>query len=197
MSKTNLVNLEGRHPIIKTRVWWQERVISSEMCDLLLNEMDWSKAHEGGILRKGETQHNHDRRKTNLLFLDTLSPIGCIMQCYIGVANVQSNWNFATSFIEPVQVGQYNVGSHYDWHCDTYNPDEFGNQRKLSSVLILSNPEDYEGGILELKDLDDPIPKLSKGSIIVFPSVLPHRVTEVTSGMRYSAVAWAVGPAFK
>jgi len=167
------------------------------MCDLILKEIDWSKGQDGGFMHAGETYINPDKRQTNLVFVNPMELVGCIMQSYIGLANIQANWNYATSYIEPVQIGHYKVGGHYDWHSDSYNPDEFGNQRKLSSILILSNPDDYEGGLLELKDLDSPIPKLPKGSIIVFPSVLPHRVTAVTSGERFTAVAWAMGPAFR
>jgi PKHD-type hydroxylase len=68
-------------------------------------------------------------------------------------------------------------------------------QRKLSAVLMLSDQNDYEGGELEIRDVD-PI-KLNQGSIIIFPSPLFHRVKEVTKGNRFSAVAWAVGPAFR
>ena len=38
---------------------------------------------------------------------------------------------------------------------------------------------------------------LSKGSIIVFPSFLWHRVKPVTKGIRYSLVMWNVGGPFK
>ena len=34
------------------------------------------------------------------------------------------------------------------------------------------------------------------GSIVVFPSWQYHRVTAVTKVIRYSLVAWAVGPPF-
>ena len=37
---------------------------------------------------------------------------------------------------------------------------------------------------------------LSKGSIIVFPSFVWHRVKPVTSGTRYSLVAWHLGNPF-
>ena len=41
-------------------------------------------------------------------------------------------------------------------------------------------------------------PKFStKGSIIFFPSFMPHQVAPVTEGVRYSLVAWFVGPPFK
>ena len=36
-----------------------------------------------------------------------------------------------------------------------------------------------------------------QGTIIVFPSMLPHRVTPVTEGVRYSLVQWFSGPDFR
>ena len=38
---------------------------------------------------------------------------------------------------------------------------------------------------------------LSKGSIVVFPSHVWHRVKPVTSGTRYSLVVWSIGDPFK
>ena len=38
---------------------------------------------------------------------------------------------------------------------------------------------------------------LSKGSIIVFPSFVWHRVKPVTKGTRYSIVMWNLGYPFK
>ena len=37
----------------------------------------------------------------------------------------------------------------------------------------------------------------NKGSIIVFPSFIFHRVTPVTKGIRYSLVNWNVGQPYK
>ena len=45
--------------------------------------------------------------------------------------------------------------------------------------------------IVQAKDI------LPKGSIIVFPSHLWHRVRPVTSGTRYSLVTWNLGKPFK
>jgi PKHD-type hydroxylase len=67
----------------------------------------------------------------------------------------------------------------------------------VSAVLFLSNPKDYEGGAFEFEDLQTQIDKPTQGSIIVFPSYVKHGVTPVTSGERYTAVCWAMGPAFK
>ena len=36
-----------------------------------------------------------------------------------------------------------------------------------------------------------------KGSLILFPAYLGHRVRPVTSGVRYSIVTWILGNSFK
>jgi len=38
---------------------------------------------------------------------------------------------------------------------------------------------------------------LPKGSIVVFPSFIWHRVKPVTKGVRYSLVMWSLGYPFK
>ena len=92
------------------------------------------------------------------------------------------------------------VGDHYDWHIDTFldTPNAF--HRKLSVTVQLSNGDDYEGGDFQLRDgtgegLDNSI--YNRGSILVFPSFLLHRVTPVTSGTRKTLVAWFEGKRFK
>ena len=69
-------------------------------------------------------------------------------------------------------------------------------RRKISIVLQLSDPEEYEGGELEMfvsKDIQK-IPK-KKGAAVLFPSYCMHRVTPVTKGERRSIVLWVSGPA--
>ena len=196
MNLTNQENLEGRWPIIKHRYWIKDCAISHEACDLIIKEAGLESSFEGGFMEKGETWHNPAMRKTQIVFNNPMSLPGMIMESYINCAN-KAYWNYDIEYIEPIQIGKYTTGSHYDWHVDSYEPNENNRQRKLSAVLLLSQPTDYAGGMFEIKDIKTPLPKLSKGSIIVFPSVLLHRVTEVTHGTRYTAVAWAIGPAFR
>jgi len=74
----------------------------------------------------------------------------------------------------------------------------------------LTDGSEYEGGELEfdfrnydphmreesqhLKQAKEILPK---GSIIVFPSFVWHRVKPVTKGTRYSLVMWNIGYPFK
>ena len=80
-----------------------------------------------------------------------------------------------------------------------------GKIRKISLTINLNEPEEYEGGELKF-DLGrhsegdqiivcDEIK--TKGSIVVFPSFLPHCVSPVTKGTRYSLVLWTLGNPFK
>jgi PKHD-type hydroxylase len=66
--------------------------------------------------------------------------------------------------------------------------------RKLSLVLLLN--DEFEGGDFELLWPGNKIP-LKKGRVILFPSILMHRVKPVTKGTRKSLVAWMQGPNFK
>jgi PKHD-type hydroxylase len=100
-----------------------------------------------------------------------------------------------TSMDQGLQYTEYsNPGSHYSWHID-----KGVGIRKLSLSLQLSDPDEYEGGDLELWfGGDDPVKiKKEKGMITFFPSYVMHRVTPVTKGTRKSLVCWISGPPFK
>ena len=71
--------------------------------------------------------------------------------------------------------------------------------RKLSVVVQLSDPEDYEGGNLQIMSEDGKsyfVPR-QRGTIVVFDSRAQHRVLKVTKGVRKSLVGWVVGPRWK
>ena len=88
----------------------------------------------------------------------------------------------------------------YNWHTDNNFLSDSFFTRKLSVVIQLSDPSEYEGGVLEL-EIDNKVQTFDgfkqAGSIIVFPSFIKHRVTPVTKGVRKSLVAWVNGPNFR
>jgi PKHD-type hydroxylase len=72
--------------------------------------------------------------------------------------------------------------------------------RKLGFTIQLSNPEDYEGGELQFYDGSKTRlePELKeKGTLIVFPSFVWHRILPITKGTRYAVVGWIHGNHFK
>ena len=88
---------------------------------------------------------------------------------------------------------------HYDWHIDRgYKKGNGSAPRKLSLVVQLSDPSEYEGGDLELQYGNGTrVVEKKKGLVHVFPSWVLHRVTPVTKGTRCSLVVWACGPKFR
>jgi PKHD-type hydroxylase len=52
--------------------------------------------------------------------------------------------------LDGLQYTKYGTEQHYDWHTDTHQGTRQVLHRKLSAVVMLSDPEDYEGGELIL-----------------------------------------------
>lgn len=100
-------------------------------------------------------------------------------------------------FAEGLQFTKYEAPTgQYVSHIDRMNIGE--PVRKLSMSVQLSNPEDYDGGDLEiLTTLEHPeFAPRERGIAFYFNSHLLHRVNPVTRGTRYSLVAWITGPRF-
>ena len=135
---------------------------------------------------------------------------------YVQIANENAGWNFQWDFSESCQFTKYKLNQYYDWHCDSWlapyekEGPEHGKIRKLSMTCQLTDGSEYKGGELEFDFRDyDPALRdelkhvvqakeiLPKGSIIIFPSNIWHRVKPVTSGTRYSLVLWHLGNPFK
>lgn len=123
------------------------------------------------------------------------------------VEQINNNfYNFDLNGYDFVQYGEYRDtdNGHYNWHLDSYLgqlPDDEFEQRKLSLTLLLNDPQkDFTGGEFQFNYSEENNPvtvDLNKGTIIIFPSFLIHRVTRVTKGTRKSLVAWIVGPNFR
>ena len=111
------------------------------------------------------------------------------------------------------QFTEYKKGQFYDWHCDSYeepynkpeNQNVHNKLRKLSMTVSLTDPDEYEGGDLEFdfRNTDEGSqPRIceeirKKGSVIIFPSFVWHRVKPVTKGIRHSLVCWNLGYPFR
>jgi PKHD-type hydroxylase len=127
------------------------------------------------------------------------SDIAAKMMKFVKQAN-RSTFGFDIDTLYDLQFTEYHAADDgcYNWHQDTWfeNPDP--TDRKISVVIQLSNPNDYEGGQFEFFgsiDLFDTF--LPQGSVLIFPSFMPHRVTPVTKGIRRSLVSWVEGPKWR
>ena len=109
-------------------------------------------------------------------------------------------WDFdLQSAPEQIQYTEYYAaeGGHYTWHQDI-GPGMLS-LRKVSITVQLSDPNEYEGGDLEIwQGGDGPLqaPR-GKGTVVIFPSYMMHRVTKVTTGTRRSFVLWLGGEHYR
>lgn len=86
------------------------------------------------------------------------------------------------------QFTEYKPDEYYNWHTDS--SDDVYRERYCSVVIVLNN--DYDGGYLQFKDDNGNLttPNVNTGTLLIFYSDTPHRVTPVISGIRYSLVNW-------
>lgn len=178
-------------------VWWQGAFEDQEL--------DWlqsrafsadQKAAVGGD--PSEEQLSRVRR-SRVSWLDCNTDSRWVFERIADIAarlNVKHYGFDLTGFGEPMQLTHYDGSEQgmYGWHQD-YNSTI---SRKLSVVVQLSDPKDYEGGNLQVMTHDQvQTVRKQRGLITVFPSYNLHQVTPVTQGTRQSLVAWISGPDFR
>jgi len=203
--------------------WYFKSVIPERICNEIIkygNQKQDRIAVTGNLeqlkkLNKKQILDLKKKRDSNIVWLDDRW-IYDLIQPYIRTANKNAGWNFEWDWSEPCQFTKYKKGQFYDWHCDSFDQPynekhiykNFHNKtRKLSVTVSLSDPKDYKGGELEFDFRNnDPDKKrnivkckeiLPKGSLVVFPSFVWHRVCPVKNGERYSLVIWNLGKPFK
>ena len=205
---------------LKYQYWWFDSVIPERLCDEIVrygNEQNKNIALTGNKgkdkITKEELKNIQKKRKSDVVWMSDRW-IYKEIQPYIHQANQSAGWNFDWDWSEACQFTEYKKGQFYDWHCDSdvepYSQDHLnkegrGKIRKLSMTLSLTNPKEYKGGDLEFdfRNTDEGSqPRIceeirKKGSLVVFPSFVWHRVTPVTEGTRHSLVCWNLGYPFR
>ena len=164
---------------------------------------------------------NKEKRNSQNAWVPTDHWLGGFLWHYIQRAN-RENFLYDLRCIdgESMQYTQYKEGQYYNWHNDSGLSDQnkpmnsgshieglaadYLNEnaelvRKLSFVLQLSDPSEYEGGNLQLIDEGGRcyFAPRKRGTVILFDSRTQHRVLKVTKGLRKSIVGWTVGPRWK
>jgi len=208
---------------ISNYYWYFKSAIPPKICDDIIKyglTQAETMARTGGYgdkeLTKDQVRDMKRKRNSDLVWLND-TWIYKELHPYIHQANKAAGWNYEWDRSESCQFTKYKLNQYYDWHCDSFdkvydkpNTPEHGKIRKLSMTCQLTDGSEYEGGELEFdfrnydphmreeaKHLKQAKEILSKGSIIVFPSFVWHRVKPVTKGTRYSLVMWNLGYPFK
>jgi len=205
--------------------WWFKSVVPLRICDDIVKyglrhqdnmavtgELGRDRNIQKQPLNKKEIKNLKKKRDSSIVWMNDRW-IYKEIQPYIMEANQRAGWNFNWDWSESCQFTKYKPGQYYDWHCDSWEgayekegPTK-GKIRKLSVTVSLSDENDYTGGELEFDFRQyDPNKRrqtqvckdiLPKGSLVVFPSFVWHRVKPVMKGVRYSLVVWNLGYPFK
>ena len=168
-------------------------------CDGLVALCAAAPSRDAGLVR-GATAHQI--RRAELVWLDDLPQAAWVMDRMVrlvGQANREAFGFDLTEFAESAQVARYGAErqGHFDWHSDI-GAGTLARKRKLTVVVQLSDPGEYDGGTLELRpDSNVAQAPRDRGTAIIFPSFVLHRVTPVTGGTRWSLTLWSHGPAFR
>jgi PKHD-type hydroxylase len=206
--------------------YYFQSALSPKLCDEILDYGKQHQAEmavtggystQNGKISKKDINNMQKKRKSDIVWMNDRW-IYKEIHPYIHEANAKAGWNFEWDWSESCQFTKYGVGQYYGWHCDSWDkpydkPDDLnshGKIRKLSVTISLNDPTEYVGGNLEfdfrnqvdwernkkkaIKSCEEIRPR---GSIIIFPSFVWHRVAPVTSGTRYSLVIWNLGRPFK
>ena len=169
-----------------------------------------------------------NKRNSENAWINTNHWIAGFLWHYVNKAN-RENFLYDLTNIdgENLQYTKYSEGQYYNWHNDAgisnyykpqyvaisgYSDEDSDNLqvtdflktscelvRKLSFTLQLSDPDEYEGGNVQL--IDDSgksyIAPRQRGTIILFDSRTQHRVIKVKKGVRKSIVGWVLGPRWR
>lgn len=97
--------------------------------------------------------------------------------------------------IHPPRFNRYADGGTYGTHVDgavMYVPSMGLTMRSdVSATLFLSQPDEYDGGELEIETaFGAQAVKLAAGDLVLYPASSLHRVTPVTRGERVAAFFW-------
>src|SRR6478735_992255 len=97
--------------------------------------------------------------------------------------------------IYPPRFNRYSDGGSYGFHSDSallhVANSSIVVRSDMSATLFLSEPDEYDGGELEIETAaDTQAVKLAAGDMVLYPSGALHRVLPVTRGARIASFFW-------
>ena len=195
---------------------WQlwSGIVTAKECDYIIKAGEEAPEEKGTVYSNPE-EGDSDIRKSNISWIRNNPEIDRIQNYFFSEAN-RNAYGFDVNYMPSAQFGTYGKGDFYNWHHDVNWELDSVYDRKLSIVIQLSDPNDYEGGHFQwlepqrqfdrmqidtgrpVIDIEQcicsaPFSAKERGSVIIFPSFLYHQVTPVTRGTRKVLVNWYCG----
>jgi hypothetical protein len=170
-------------------------VATPAFCDKLIQEYSKPEVEkEPPYIGGGNERIDLDVRNVQRLQLPLYAGIGATLTA-IGLNTNNDVWKYHITHSNQAEFLMYDVKGKYETHVDTFH--DHSNETRKLTVLVFLN-DDFEGGKFYIKNSHKRFyPEQKKGSVLIFPSFMPHGVEPITKGVRYSIVTWMVGPYFK
>jgi len=164
-------------------------------CDKLIQEYSKPEVEkEPPYIGGGNENIDLDIRNVQRLQLPLYAGIGATLTA-IGLNVNHDIWKYNITHSNQSEFLMYDVKGKYETHVDTFH--QHSNETRKLTILVFLN-DDFEGGRFYIQNSHDrTYPEQKKGTVLIFPSFMPHGVEPITKGVRYSVVTWMVGPYFK
>ena len=181
---------------------YYKEYFTPELCDYIITEGLKLPVKDGELGVDGTLTTNSNWRKSKVRFIQKTDPNFSFLFEAMWKMAIQANdewFGFHISKLDYIQLAEYDsvYAGEYKKHHDVFWMNNDPNyHRKMTAVIQLSDPNTYEGGNLEMCNIDnypDPDEIRTQGTAFFFPSFLEHQATKVTSGVRYSLACWFDG----
>ena len=183
-----------------------ESYFSKQQCEDLLKKTEPMLAAPAHIGVDGAGRTNEEARRSDIKFLHEKDPRFTSVFDTLWKLAIAANdefFNFHLSKLGFIQLAEYKAENRgeYKEHRDVFwlnNDPKY--HRKLSAIIQLTDPAEYEGGdfhLLEVDEQPDAVPIRKQGTVVFFPSFVLHKADPVTSGTRQSIAAWFDGPKWR
>lgn len=179
---------------------------SPERCEQILNDAALIPSQDGVVGTDSGIRADFTTRRSRVKFLQSNDWKFQHLFDDLWKMAISANRDFFNVHITQlnfVQLAEYNEldrGEYRDHHDVFWLNDDPILHRKLSCVIQLTPPDQYDGGELELLDVAQFPPAQDlreQGTVLFFPSFFMHRARPVTRGVRHSIAAWFEGPKWR
>ena len=168
--------------------FFETHLFSDEECDQIIELFD----RPGGKSGVGYSEKDwHISKKTSLVNV----PLHLFRKLESTVNKVnKSYWGFDGKLGRHGEIYRYDPGDFFDWHMDL--GDGSIARRKITTLVQLSSPKDYTGGRLEFLCNVSHTAARERGTLLIYPSFIMHRVTKLKTGRRFSMGGEFMGKRF-
>jgi len=181
-------------PSTEIHQWIYTDILNDDACNKLIASYD-KEIIEKQLPFIGDGAINTDIRNVERIVLPVYKDIGGRLAAAGFAANHQA-WKFDITHSNQAEFLKYPAGGRYTTHVDTFLDPTAEECRKLTVLAFLN--DDFDGGKFYFMQGHKKVyPLQKKGTVIVFPSFIPHGVEDIIEGTRYSVVCWMIGPFFK